>query len=163
MYLISKEEMSAKLTKSWTFLSGENLTFSECESYTYEANRRNLTVVLPVTFNKESKTRAMAIGLIVDEAEVQRVASHMFGLSVEELTEDDIIDACKESCNVLGGGLILDKDNKLGIPREISAENFTQLQKSSNFNVTFMSDAPNEKSIILTVLDASDNEIWSTI
>lgn len=162
MYLISQQIMSEKLAKSWMFLGGVNLTFSPSTTPASGDGRHTHRVVLPVTLEDQEAARAIAISLIIDDAEAKRVAANMFGVSAEDVTEDDIKDACRESCNVLGGGLIMDASSKLGIPYEISAEEFEQLQQNSTLNLTFASDQPYADLIILSILDIN-NKIWSMV
>lgn len=149
--------MSPKLSKAWAFLSGEEVNFTERSFDLKNDCKHDVTVILPVICDGSPKNRGMAIGLSIDQAEANRVASFMFGLELSELTESDIKDACKESCNVLGGGLIQTSNSSLGIPEEISAENFQDLQQHSKFHVTFASDSPVENHIVLTIIDISKN------
>jgi hypothetical protein len=162
MYLISQQQMSEKLAKSWKFLGGVDLTFSLSSKAISGDGRHTHRVVLPVTLEDPQASRAMAISLIIHETEAKRVSAHMFGLNQNEVTEDDIKDACKEACNVLGGGLIMDPNSKLGIPFEVSEEDFLKLQKDSTLNVTFASNQPFADLIILSILDVS-NQPWSLV
>lgn len=149
--------MSPKLSKAWAFLSGEEVSFTEKPTEQIATDKHDVTVILPVLNDGDNKKRSMAIGLSIDKAQANRVASYMFGLDQSELTESDIKDACKESCNVLGGGLIQTSHSSLGIPEEISAENFLDLQQHARFHVTFASDSPVENHIVLTIIDISKN------
>ena len=160
MYLVSQQLMSEKLAKSWMFLGGVALTFSSSTLSFLSDGKHSHRVILPVIFEDQAVSRTMAISLIIDDTEARRVATNMFGISLEEVTEEDIKDACKESCNVLGGGLILDANNRLGIPYEVSVDEFLKLQQDSKFNVTFVSNQPYADLITLSILDVS-NKIGS--
>lgn len=162
MFLISQPHMLEKLAKSWMFLGGVDLTFSVSTIPISGDNKHSHRVVLPVIFEDQESSRALAISLIIDDTEAKRVATHMFGINNEEVTEDDIKDACKESCNVLGGGLIMGTKNTLGLPYEISADDFLKLQQDSKLDVTFTSNQPYGDRIILSILDIN-NKIGSTV
>lgn len=151
--------MSERLKKSWKFLSGAELTFFELKSDIRPPDHRYMTVVIPIGEIKDKPSSAIAVGLLISEEQAIEVASYMFGLDKNKLTEADISDACKESCNVLGGGLSFDDENKLGVPKEISHAHFLDLQRSSSFTVTFSSDKPCKEHILLTILFLTNNQL----
>jgi len=160
MYLISQQVMSEKLAKSWMFLGGVNLTFSpSTKTVSWDVSHTH-RVVLHVSFEDQKPAKAIAISLTIDDAEAKRVAANMFGVNTEDVTEDDIKDACRECCNVLGGGLVMDANSKIGIPYEISTEEFEKIQQNSTLNLTFSSDLPYADLIVLSILDIN-NETWS--
>lgn len=161
MFLIPTEEMPSKLKKSWTFLSGESIDFKQVNQLHHTDNKHFIGVILPVYYDQETSCRSLAIGLLIDEAEAQKVASHMFGLAKEALTLDDIKDACKESCNVLGGGLVSHVKNRLGIPEEIPTDEFITMENDSKFHVSFTSDGPFDELITLIIMDVSTEEARS--
>lgn len=156
---VSRSEMSERLKKSWRFLSGTELTFVELKSDIPIPNQRYMTIVIPIGEIKDKPSSAIAVGLLISEDQATKVASYMFGLDKSKLTEADITDACKESCNVLGGGLSFDDENKLGIPKEISHAHFLELQNASTFNVIFSSDKPCKGQIVLTILFLTNNQL----
>jgi hypothetical protein len=162
MYLISNQVMSEKLAKSWMFLGGVNVTFSPSTKPVSWDGSHTHRVVLPVTFENQEPAKAIAISLIIDDTEAKRVASNMFGVNPEDVTEDDIKDACRECCNVLGGGLVMDASSKIGIPYEISSEEFEKMKQNSTLNLTFSSDLPYADLIVLSILDIN-NKFWSMV
>jgi len=111
---------------------------------------------LPLFVDSQPQRESIAIGLILDDAEAIKVASHMFGLSVETLSAEDVQDAKKETCNILGGGLIVDKNSELGLPQEIPLEKFFELQKDATFSRLFVSDKPNEDLVNLVIFDVKN-------
>lgn len=163
MHSVSKIEMSERLHKSWRFLSGADVTFRELKDDIPAPDRRYMTIVIPIGETNNNPTSAIAIGLLISRAEAVRVASFMFNVDESKLTEEDILDACKESCNVLGGGLSFDDENKLGIPKEISHEHFIELQHASSFTVTFSSNKPHDGQIILTILFLNNSQLLNGI
>ncbi len=80
----------------------------------------------------------------------------MFGLTPETLSLADIQDAKKETCNILGGGLIVDDNSELGLPKEIPLEAFLELQKHATFSMLFVSDKPNEDLVNLVIFDVNN-------
>ena len=149
---VSKLELSEKLHQSWKFLSGSELTFRELKSAMRSPDHHYLSVMIPIGASQQEPSNGIAIGLLISEEQAARVASYMFDVDINNLTKEDIADACKETCNVLGGALSFDDENKLGIPKTVSQEHFTELQDTSAFTVTFASNAPYEGHVVLTIL-----------
>lgn len=151
MYLIPLDEMPQKLSKSWAFLRGENVAFTRSSDLPYALEKHFISIVLPVYYDDATQLRSLAIALLIDEAEAINVASHMFGLSATELSTEDIKDACKESCNVLGGSLVKHEHNRLGIPQEITQDDFLMMEQDARLHVSFTSESPQQ---LLTLMIA---------
>jgi hypothetical protein len=154
---IPKSKMSEQLTAAWAFLSGENCVFVESNTMTPRQGEHEITVLLPILLPEGYSDRSIAVGLIIDEAEAIKVGSFMFDIPTDELTSEDVLDACKESCNVLAGCLAIFKGGEppieLGIPQDISPDQFANLQRKSSMNLTFMSGTPNWR-VVITCFDA---------
>lgn len=156
MHLLPASEMKSKLSESWAFLSGANLEFKESTRCTFNPSDSLMALILPVQVDNELDGDSIAIGLIMDDDEAVKVASHMFGLMPEVLSKADIEDAKRESCNILGGGLIVEEGYTLGLPKEITLDTFFELQKKATFSKLYVSDKPNEDRVNLVIFDVKN-------
>jgi hypothetical protein len=160
MQLLSTTDMMKKISESWSFVSGAAFQFKESAHRYHMHDHENLmAVILPMYIDSKPQAESIAIGLILDEAEAIKVASHMFGLTPETLSLADIQDAKKETCNILGGSLIVDENSKLGLPREIPLTDFLELQKNATFSRLFVSEEPNEDLVNLMIFDVNNNSL----
>lgn len=157
MHLLPTEEMERKLSQSWAFVSGADFHFRESETYTFHNHENLMAVILPLYINKQPHIESIAVGLIIDHQEAVKVAAHMFGLSPEDLSVEDIQDAKKETCNILGGGLVTDARCELGLPKEIPLDRFFDLQKTASFSKLFVSDKPNQDLVNLVIFNVNNN------
>lgn len=157
MQLLSTTDMVKKISESWSFVSGTAFDFKESDhSSTIYDHEGLMAVILPMYIDSLPQRESIAIGLILDDAEAIKIASHMFGLTPETLSAADIQDAKKETCNILGGNLVVGKDSKLGLPREIPLTEFLDLQKNATFSMLFVSDKPNEDLVNLVIFDVNN-------
>lgn len=156
MQLLPTPDMMKKISESWSFVSGEAFEFKESNHYTFHSHENLMAVILPLFVDSQPQRESIAIGLILDDAEAIKVAAHMFGLSKETLSAADVQDAKKETCNILGGGLIVDKNSELGLPQEIPLEDFFKLQKDATFSRLFVSEKPNEDLVNLVIFDVKN-------
>lgn len=156
MQLLPTQEMMKKISESWSFVSGAAFQFKESNHYTFHNHENLMAVILPLYVDSLPQRESIAIGLILDDEEAVKVASHMFGLTPETLSLADIQDAKKETCNILGGGLIIDDNSELGLPKEIPLEEFLALQKNATFSMLFVSDKPNEDLVNLVIFDVNN-------
>ncbi|BEV08114.1 MULTISPECIES: hypothetical protein [unclassified Methylophilus] len=158
MQLLPTQEMVKKISDSWSFVSGSAFNFKESQRYTFHNHDNLMAVVLPLYIDQLPQHESIAIGLILDDAEAHKIASHMFGLSSDELSDEDVKDAKKETCNIMGGGLIVDEHSELGLPKEIPLEEFFELQKTATFSRLFVSDKPNEDLVNLVIFDVNNHK-----
>jgi hypothetical protein len=157
MQLLSTTDMMKKISESWSFVSGTAFQFKESTHCSTIDDHENLmAVILPMYIDSLPQAESIAIGLILDNDEAIKVASHMFGLTPETLSAADIQDAKKETCNILGGSLIVDQNSKLGLPQEIPLNEFLDLQKNATFSLLFVSDKPNEDLVNLMIFDVDN-------
>lgn len=157
MQLLPTEEMEKKLSQSWAFVSGADVHFKESQTYTFHNHENLMAVILPLIVNTQPHTESIAVGLIMDDQEAIKVASHMFGLTLDDLSDADIQDAKKETCNILGSGLITDARCELGLPTEVPLATFFDLQKSASFSKLFVSDKPNQDLVNLVIFNVNNN------
>lgn len=157
MQLLASDEMVKKITSSWLFVSGSTFDFKVSDQYTFHNHEQLMAVVLPVYIDHEQHHESIAVGLIIDDDEAKKIASHMFGQALEDLTGADIEDAKKETCNIMGGGLIVGQNTELGVPTEITLEKFFELQKNASFSKLFVSDNPYQDLVNLVIFDVNNN------
>lgn len=157
MQLLPTPDMMKKISESWSFVSGAAFQFKESpHRYTMHGQENLMAVILPMYIDSLPQPESIAIGLIMDNDEAIKVASHMFGLTPETLSAADIQDAKKETCNILGGSLIVDQNSKLGLPQEIPLAEFLELQKNATFSMLFVSEKPNEDLVNLVIFDVNN-------
>lgn len=168
MYLLPRAEMSGKLGPAWAFLSGVKREFVESVPQSPRPDEQELTVIMPVEAPKDVVDHAMAVGLLITTNEARKVGAFMFGMPAEELTADDLRDVCRETCNVLGSCMVISDDGRsvgveLGLPKEVTAECFSELQSKATVSVTFISESQSGSRVVITVFDAIDPSIVESI
>jgi len=168
MYLLPKAEMSVRLGPAWAFLSGSPREFVESELQSPLPGEREHTVVMPVEAPKDVVGHAMAVGLLMHTSDAMEVGSFMFGMPADQLTAEDLRDVCMETCNVLGSCMVVSDDGRsegveLGLPKEVSAEYFSELQQKAAVSVTFVSESKRGNRVVITVFDAIDPSVVESI
>lgn len=163
MYLVPKDIMASKLDPAWAFLSGSVRHFAEGRDQDARPGEREHAIVLPVHLHEDLPTRLMAVGLLINDLEAVDVARFMFGIPTGEISPDDVADACKEACNVLGGCLVTSYSDthtvEIGLPQELPPTRFSELQRNAVICVTFSSETDAGRRIVVTVFDAIDQRI----
>lgn len=163
MYLIPRDAMANKLEPAWVFLSGSARHFVQGQVQDSRPGEREHTIVLPVHLHADRPARLMAVCLLIDDSEAVDVARFMFGIPTGEVSADDVTDACKEACNVMGGALIMSDQDKhtveIGIPQEIPSDRFSELRRHAVISVTFASENDAGRRVVITVFDAIDQRI----
>lgn len=168
MYLLPKDQMSGRLGPAWAFLSGSPREFVESVPQSPRPGEREHTVVMPVEAPKDIIDHAMAVGLLMHTDDAMEVGSFMFGIPANQLTPEDLRDVCMETCNVLGSCMVVSDDGRsqgveLGLPKEVSAEYFSELQQKATASVTFVGESQSGNRVVITVFDAIDPSIVESI
>ncbi|MGE5450572.1 MAG: hypothetical protein ACM3VZ_01845 [Acidobacteriota bacterium] len=162
MSLIPTENLASQLEPAWAFLSGTQRRF---EPTTLQILPRpgetEHRVVLPVKLR--NGTRLVAVGVMIDQDQAEAVARFMFGQAEGPVSEADVQDACLEACNVLASSVIQGCENPIvidiGLPHEVSAQQYAHLQTHANVRVTLMSEIDFEHRIVVTVFDVNDQSV----
>lgn len=99
----------------------------------------DFSVFMPMELEEEKRTAG--IGVLIHREDATVVASHMFGLATNHLTEDDLKDACSEVCNVFSGcipsNLFSKNDVGIGLPKIASPIEFEHISRESVLNFTY--------------------------
>jgi hypothetical protein len=125
------ETIETRLTRAWAFLSGAQVVFRHVTDPALTAQQvgDEKHVVLPVEI--PTTDRHAALGLVLDRSDALDIATAMFALPAEELSEEDVDDACREACNVISACLLerLPENPALrpGLPRSLDASRYRAL------------------------------------
>jgi hypothetical protein len=111
-----------RLSEAWLFLAGQDLKFKQVHP---PCNRprceQDWQVILPFTI-EDGVPSACRLTISVQEA--RKAAALMFGAPEAELSQEDLDDAAKEICNVLGSCLLEgragEKPARIGVPQSVN-------------------------------------------
>lgn len=167
MQLLSRSEMTQRLSAAWAFLSGEPRAFMEGVSEQPNPGESQFLYVMPVVAPSDQVDRLMAIGLLMDARVAFTLAAFMFGSPLDELTQADMEDVCRESCNVLGSCLVKSDDGQsigveLGLPQAVTADVFAELQANATVSVTFLAHWSDQR-VVITIFDTVDAHVMESL
>lgn len=161
MSLIPIETLACQLEPAWTFLSGHQRHFVPTSPQMPRPSETEHRVVLPVKLLNGN--RLVAVGVMIDQDQAVAVARFMFGQPDGEVSEADLQDACLETCNVLASSVIKGCENPsvidIGLPLEVSAQKYSELQTHAIARVTLTSEIDHEHRIVVTVFDVNDQSV----
>ncbi len=103
--------LESRLSEAWQFLSGEAWRFRRLDPVTEASSVVGRTAVLPLTLANRSEC---ACRLVISAEHARQVASHLFGVPAAEVSPNDLEDALREACNVLGSCLAAGLPESLG-------------------------------------------------
>lgn len=166
MSLIPIESLASQLEPAWAFLSGNQRHFAPTtETMLPRPGETEHRVVLPVTLRHGS--RLVAVGVMIDQDQAEAVARFMFGQADGPLSEADVADACLETCNVLASSVIQGCENPsvidIGLPLEVSAQEYAELQAHAMARVTLVSEIDHGHRIVVTVFDVNDQSVFGAL
>lgn len=136
--------VEARLTRAWEVLAGVRRSFHlMAHRVSGEPHAESRCFILPVGVRQRG-TQA-AFGLVLSQAQAREVAAAMLGIPEPELTDDDVVDACCEACNVLSGcvvsALVPESPLDLGLPRQLRASDYRELTLNSTLKAVFETGA----------------------
>ncbi len=148
------ETIETRLTRAWAFLSGAQVVFRHVTDPALPALAGDEKhVVLPV--DMPTADRHAALGLVLDRSDALDIAAAMFALPVEELSEEDVDDACREACNVISACLLekLPEHPALqpGLPLSLDAHRYRALVDHGLLQAQFEGHA--QRIISVSVFD----------
>jgi hypothetical protein len=135
----SQTDVALNLARAWEFLSGERGMFDVwCERVPHP-DFAEFSVFMPLAVKAESRTAG--VGVLIQRDDATIVASHMFGLPEEDVTDDDLRDACAEVCNVFSGCISSQVSPVhpvgIGLPKMATSLDFQEISKGSVLTLTY--------------------------
>lgn len=135
----SGEEVAHRLSKAWEFLSGKKGFFDYFKQSVEKPEFVDFSVFMPM--DVEAEERTAGVGVLIHREDATIVASHMFGLPKNHLTEEDLKDACSEVCNVFSGCIpsevFAKSDVGIGLPKIATQSDFEEITRGSVLNFTY--------------------------
>jgi hypothetical protein len=133
-------EVESRLADAWVFLSGRTRDFARFAfpaDPCFPPGGRHLLM----RATRARRDQPVGVGVVLDRQDAVQIASAMFAVPAEELSEEDINDASREACNVMSGcltqtlsaGLRLDFD----CPLELAATGYSTMWHTSRVMVSF--------------------------
>jgi len=112
-----------RLSEAWLFLAGQDLKFKQVHPPCIRPRReQDWQVLLPFTIEDGVPS---ACRLTISAQEARKAAALMFGAPEAELSQEDLDDAAKEICNVLGSCLLEgragEKPARIGVPQSVNS------------------------------------------
>lgn len=143
------KEVALSLSKAWEFLSGEREIYDVYLEKAEIPAFADYSVFLPLSV----ESRTAGVGVLIHREDATVVASHMFGLPKEDLTEDDLRDACAEVCNVFSGCVVPQvsdsPDVGIGLPLRASPQDFEEITKGSALKLTYKCEHGTKRLFVL--------------
>lgn len=144
------DSVTSHLKQAWSFLSGQDRAFQFLAPGA-DIAFSGTGYFLPIAI-EDSHDRC-AVALLISPADVLAIASNMFGVPQETLSEDDLTDAGKEVCNVLSGSSLTQFAHKvqlrLGIPVEVDSVQFGRIVQGSKLDSAYRGDGGGESVYVL--------------
>lgn len=135
--------VSAELTHAWQMLSAESRAFEWVPDSHFHPVYAEFSFVIPMTVQDDGST--FAVGVLIDRACAITVAAAMFGALDDLVPVDDLADACSEVCNIfsdsVGRHLYPDQTIDMGLPFQLSAENYANVFDASGDGDIYQSRA----------------------
>jgi hypothetical protein len=126
-------QVSAKLAGAWSFLSGQEREFGLAPDEVGPAQLAPYSFFMPLAVLAEGRTGG--IGVLIERADAQAVAAHMFGTPAADIPEADLQDACSEVCNVFSDCIALhvcgEADVTIGLPTMVDANAYAHIAQHS--------------------------------
>jgi hypothetical protein len=113
--MTSSDGIQGRLSEAWAFLTGEPQEFLQVVPPALgSVGETDHVALLPIRVDESIEG---ACRLVIRRDQAARVASYLFGLEVQDLSEADLHDAVLEACNVLGSCLAqrLEKAERVSI------------------------------------------------
>ncbi len=128
-----------RLSEAWLFLAGQDLKFKQVHPPCIQPRRdQDWQVLLPFTIEDGVPS---ACRLTISAQEARKAAALMFGAPEAELSQEDLDDAAKEICNVLGSCLLEgragDKPARIGLPQSVSNTSDQRFELLSQYEPEF--------------------------
>ena len=133
VHLHEVEDVAAKLSQAWHFLSGEDRGFIFSEQCDSQQSYAEFSFFMPLEVKAEDRVGGVAV--LIPRIDAVRVAAYMFSVEPAEVQEADLKDACAEVCNVFSDCIVMhvsgNEDVSIGLPAMADKNCFMQISKDS--------------------------------
>lgn len=133
VHLHEVENVAAKLSQAWQFLSGEQRNFMFAEQRDAPQRFAEFSFFMPLVVQSEG--RVGGVGVLIQRDDAVRVAAYMFAVEPDEVQEADLKDACSEVCNVFSDCIVMhvsgNEDVSIGLPAIVDVDTFLGISKHS--------------------------------
>jgi hypothetical protein len=140
-HLQDVEQIAAKLSGAWTFLSGEHREFKLLLLTPGPLRFAEFSFFMSLTVYAEGRTGG--VGVLVQRADALSVAAHMFGVQEADVQEDDLRDACSEVCNVFSGCIAShvsgNAEVSIGLPAMANPQEYNKIATDSVVTAVYQS------------------------
>lgn len=125
--------VSGKLAHAWTFLSGETRNFAAIPGAAAPPHTLGC-FLLPLDVSEDDKHCAIVV--LIPREDALQAASNMFGVDPTQLADNDLSDACAETCNLFSDCIVMhlsgEADVSIGLPQMLDADTYTQTCRQSH-------------------------------
>jgi hypothetical protein len=137
--------VTARLSQAWEFLSGQKREFELTEYGTEALAYAEFSFFMSLA--KEQSSSMGGVGVLIQAEDGFLVARHMFGMQQDEVTANDVRDACAEVCNLFADCVAKEFGPNLtasfSLPCRASAEEFAMIPKNSRARSVYRGRAGN--------------------
>lgn len=121
--------VSEELSRAWALLSQEKRAFALAPAQDAPPPHAEFSFMIPMTIQSDAST--FTVGVLIQRADACTVACAMFGSPPEDVSQDDLADACSEVCNIfsasIGNHLYYGQTVMMGLPLVLSEAAYTSL------------------------------------
>lgn len=133
--------VARQLSLAWERLSGETRTFHFTGGSVESPAHAPFSFVIPMTLDRDGS--AFAVAILIEAADALTVASAMFGVAAQEVSEEDLKDACSEVCNIFADCLSTHRYKTervhIGLPFRLNETNYQYVYDASGDRELFQS------------------------
>jgi hypothetical protein len=142
VHLHEVENVAAKLSQAWQFLSGEQRSFIFSEQRDAPQGFAEFSFFMPMEVRAEG--RVGGVGVLIQRDDAVRVAAYMFAVEPDEVQEADLKDACSEVCNVFSDCIVMHvsgiADVSIGLPAMADSNGFLRISQTSVVTAVYQSN-----------------------
>ncbi len=121
--------VSEELSRAWALLSQEKRTFELASAQDEPPPHAEFSFMIPMTIKSDASE--FTVGVLIEKADACTVACAMFGSPPDEVSQDDLTDACSEVCNIfsasIGDHLYYGQTIVMGLPLVLNEADYTSL------------------------------------
>lgn len=145
------QRVTARLTEAWAFLSGEQRRFELLDEGSDPLAFARYSFFMSLA--SPGHSRLGGVGVLIQAEDGMRVARHMFGIPIEQLSEAEARDACSEACNVFADCIAKDFNSESAahftLPRPASPEEYASIAENSLARTVYQGVDGGQKLLIV--------------